>query len=754
MSPKQVKFSHSKFTLQDNENIVRNQSAPPPSSHEEQIAEETEVVAELRRYIQAKICADYNFELVSINDDEKQKNEEHTQFLASKNWQKAEKLLFFLTNSSGGIMGIFSRSFTIDKGISKGSMLPYIKRAKKDGYGVIVFQANHNTYTVNGTKKAIMGSETPDLHTLTVYEYVVQRAMKLKSIFLLSYGNGSSLGKDIVLKEMVASSMGDKNRIRGFVAIEASLLLEEDDAADVKNFLGPLALGMQCDSAGRGFRLAQREERLGCTAVSLGLPGGQDEVLNVAEAIELALEPAFDYLTLCDSKRNAIEAASASSSSLKDKGAVRSISFAAKSEPLGQKFHSEFCTKLGISPDSSLVGVPAREKGKEAAVQPASGTDKPKQTIFQWMFGKSAKKAVASDSDKDLTVKDFDLLKVVGKGAFGKVMLVRLKHGPHKGNFYAMKVLKKSVIAARDQIEHTKSERSILSDVKHPFLVQLRYAFQNDEKLYLLTDYYSGGSLYYHIKKVGRFDPARTLFYASSLFLGLEFLHNQNIIYRDLKLENILMHQSGYIAITDFGLSKQNVEENVGATTFCGTAEYIAPELLSGGAYGALVDWWAFGILIYEMLRGQTPFFDKNKRLMFYRIQNTEPLFPSGPFDVAATSLIKGLLNRTESERLGSKAMGGSKCIREHSYFSQMDFDKLLKNEIQPPFIPGLKSELDLKYIPTPYQNQKAEDSFDATVKKKKSKKEQAALHFEDFGFSEDDVNAAAKDFQKADLNA
>lgn len=178
-------------------------------------------------------------------------------------------------------------------------------------------------------------------------------------------------------------------------------------------------------------------------------------------------------------------------------------------------------------------------------------------------------------------------------------MLVRKKNaGADEGKVYAMKVLRKDVIAAKGQIEHTKSERDILFEVRHPFIVRLRYAFQSDDKLYLVTDYYNGGTLFYHLRKSRHFTEERARFYAAELLLALDHLHSLNIIYRDLKLENVLMDHQGHLALTDFGLSKQNIDETGGASTFCGTAEYIAPELLRGQKYGVAVDWWSFGILL------------------------------------------------------------------------------------------------------------------------------------------------------------
>ncbi|KAJ1443006.1 kinase-like domain-containing protein, partial [Ochromonadaceae sp. CCMP2298] len=189
----------------------------------------------------------------------------------------------------------------------------------------------------------------------------------------------------------------------------------------------------------------------------------------------------------------------------------------------------------------------------------------------------------------------------------------------------------------------------------------------------------------------------------------LDHLHQNNIIYRDLKLENVLMDHQGHLALTDFGLSKQNIDATGGATTFCGTAEYIAPELLKGQKYGAAVDWWSFGILLFEMMQGKTPFFDKNRKLMFYRIINTEPSFPS-TFSPPACECIRGLLRVNEAERLGCGAAAAAE-IKLCPFFSVIDFDALDRREVRPPFAPDVANEFDTKYVPKSYLQAEAKDS-------------------------------------------
>lgn len=207
-------------------------------------------------------------------------------------------------------------------------------------------------------------------------------------------------------------------------------------------------------------------------------------------------------------------------------------------------------------------------------------------------------------SDKikvNVTPDDFEHIKVIGRGYFGKVTQVKYK----KDNMiYALKSLKKCKLKEEKHIEHTKTERKILELVQHPFIVSLKFAFQTDKKLYFVMDCYNGGELFYHLRTKGRFTEQHAKFYLSQIVLALEFLHSKKIIYRDLKPENIVLDKSGYIKLTDFGLAKENIGDDVTTQTFCGTPEYLAPEIIRGDKYGKGVDNWCLGILLFEMLYG------------------------------------------------------------------------------------------------------------------------------------------------------
>jgi serine/threonine protein kinase len=173
---------------------------------------------------------------------------------------------------------------------------------------------------------------------------------------------------------------------------------------------------------------------------------------------------------------------------------------------------------------------------------------------------------------------------------------------PYEGHIYAIKVMSKVVVAAQGQVEQTKTERDVMYDIRHPFIVRLRYAFQSVDKLYLVTDYYNGGTLFYHLRKARQFPEDRARFYGAQVLSALDHLHRHHILYRAVELENILMDGQGYVVLTGFRLAKRGIDSTRGATTLCGSPEYLAPEMLKGQKYGVSVDWWSFGILMYVNL--------------------------------------------------------------------------------------------------------------------------------------------------------
>jgi len=287
-------------------------------------------------------------------------------------------------------------------------------------------------------------------------------------------------------------------------------------------------------------------------------------------------------------------------------------------------------------------------------------------------------------SQKKVGLEDFDLLCVLGRGSFGKVMKVRKKDTK---DIYAMKILAKEMLIKQNMINYTKAENAILQSVDHPFIVGLRFAFQTDSKLYLVLDFLSGGELFFHLSKEVKFQLDRTRFYAAELVLALGHLHSKDIVYRDLKPENVVLDSEGHCIMTDFGLAKKDVSNNNPTTTFCGTPEYLAPEIIKGKGYSKPVDWWSLGVLIYEMLVGLPPFYSENINEMYELILKAPLKFPSF-VSSEAQSLLKGLLERDEAKRLGSGS-GDYKEIQNHSFFSPIDWDKLFARKNNSSFCTG-----------------------------------------------------------------
>lgn len=284
-----------------------------------------------------------------------------------------------------------------------------------------------------------------------------------------------------------------------------------------------------------------------------------------------------------------------------------------------------------------------------------------------------------------LTIDDFELLKVVGKGSFGKVMQVR-KKDTHR--IYALKTIRKQHIISRSEVAHTLAERSVLAQINNPFIVPLKFSFQSPEKLYFVLAFVNGGELFHHLQKEQRFDVNRSRFYTAELLCALECLHGFNVIYRDLKPENILLDYQGHIALCDFGLCKLDMKDEDRTNTFCGTPEYLAPELLLGQGYNKTVDWWTLGVLLYEMLTGLPPFYDENTNEMYRKILS-EPLHFPGPEVVppSAKDLLTKLLNRDPQQRLGAN---GSAEIKAHPFFHAIDWRKLLQRKYEPAFKPSV----------------------------------------------------------------
>ena len=342
-----------------------------------------------------------------------------------------------------------------------------------------------------------------------------------------------------------------------------------------------------------------------------------------------------------------------------------------------------------------------------------------------------------------LSYSDFDKLKVLGKGSFGEVLLVRLKAN---NKFYAMKILTKKKVKLRHQEAHTKAERDLMVRINCPFIVNIKFAFQDNIKLYIITEFMQGGEMFFHLHKEKRFSNEKTRFYIIEIILAIEFLHKNKMLYRDLKPENIMVDSNGHIKLTDFGLSKMVKKQKDKAFTICGTPQYLAPEILSDDGYDSTVDWWSLGCVMYEMLVGKAPFrIPKGSYLTaeLYKKKITIPEFVTEE----AKDLISSLLVPNPKKRLGY-GPDGAKKIKEHEYFSGINWEDAWNKKLEPPFVPILKSETDLTYFDKMFTEEKIEGSKVSEVPSSIANSD-----YKGFTFVTESVSTELMDMKKTEEN-
>ena len=295
-----------------------------------------------------------------------------------------------------------------------------------------------------------------------------------------------------------------------------------------------------------------------------------------------------------------------------------------------------------------------------------------------------------SQEEPQIQESDFEKLKLLGKGSFGKVYLIRQKKTE---KLYAMKILSKEYLKEKNEQEHTKTERQLLSQLNNPFIINLYYAFQNEKYLFLISDFIQGGDLFFHLRRECFFSNEKSRFYICELILALEYLHKKNMIYRDLKPENILIDKNGHIKLTDFGLAKIIDKKNI-KLTICGTPQYIAPEVFKE-KYDSSVDWWSLGCLLYEFLSGKVLFrFNGNIDLNIYN----KPIQMLNNFSNEAKLFLNEILVVNPIKRLGY-GKKGIENIKNHIYFKDINWDDVYNQKINPPFIPILNNDEDLRYF-------------------------------------------------------
>ena len=313
---------------------------------------------------------------------------------------------------------------------------------------------------------------------------------------------------------------------------------------------------------------------------------------------------------------------------------------------------------------------------------------------------------------------EFEILETLGTGTFGRVRLVKHKS---TGKYFALKALKKSEVIRLKQVEHIRSEKDILYRIDHALIVHLFATFVDETSLYMLMEYVAGGEIFSHLRERGRFSTDTSRFYAASIISAIQYLHSKDIIYRDLKPENLLLDYRGFLKVTDFGFAKVVTDRT---WTLCGTPEYLAPEIIQSKGHGKSADWWALGILIYEMLAGYPPFYDENPFGIYQKILANKLEFPRH-FDVHAKDLVKKLLQSDRTKRLGC-LKNGAEDIKKHKWFKGHDWVALNQQGQQPPIVPNVKGEGDTQNF------DKYPDSID-DPNSTKIDPEKAAELFKDF---------------------
>lgn len=696
-----------------------NQAVFEIMSDESRAGEIDEIVKAAIFHIQMDMLADLNFKQVHVPIDPRpnEPKEARSSVFLSADWRSNDNLIIVINGGRGVQPGIWSRDLLIQDGLEMGSMLPVFRRAQSLGFAVAVLNPFTNSVTIGNELFPIRSNASPDEHTLYVWDNIISRA-HAKNVYILAYSFGAKLVTTLIQnrEEQVV------RRLHGIVFAEGAYRIDPVSTSPlVGNFLKKKAINFKADAqVAAGARILSAEEQLSCTCLSIGdLAGassGSDRKSpsssassssssslsrrsssNKARTISMSLETTFAFFVAardrgCSATQFILESKSASKSWL---GHVRERIDSLKP----RKHHRSTGSHNSLSSSSSST---SSSEGRRPSKSARRSSDTSNLRMSLLSSGRGGRVFATP-----VTVSDFDLIKVIGKGVIGKVFLVRKVD---TRAVYAMKVIRKANVVRQDLQENIKTERLILEEIDHPFIARLCFSFQTKDKLYLVTDYCSGGELFHHMTDSG-FGLELCRFYAAELVLALEHLHRVKVAYRDLKPENILLEESGHIRVTDFGLSKLNVVADRGAQTLAGSAEYLAPEVYSMSKYGYAVDWWSLGVFIFEMITGVHPFLDDNREVMVKKIMTPgvmqQIMPPEMPSDAA--SLLFGLLTFNPQDRLGSR--GGAEEIRAHPFFESIAWDKLLRRELAPPWKPVVKDELDVGNFDAEFTSEPVVDS-------------------------------------------
>lgn len=563
----------------------------------------------------------------------------------SKDYREKKRVLIIIPYRQAGV---WSHSICLNGDGEAGSMLGYLRKAVHEQYGIIIMNP--------------AGRHGSD-HVEQVWEQIVTPLLDA-DLFLVAHSHGSRFVQHLLNFDNGHGIIED--RLRAVALVEPSHAVSSSDTYFARRILAKRSIAWILSAqVVVGQKIPAVEKKYGCVCISAGPVPANVTGSSNAWALQHVMSSVF----------GSFAARSGRASGITQKTTTKSIHCGIcrrKLRLLNRKIQCAWCevrmcshcTKeachQGIGQMCLLC------QSLPCLINPMSERQKScvdRKSIF-----------LQPKKNESLSLMDFELIKLIGKGACGRVKLVRKNHGHDEGTLYAMKTIRKKLVMQKGLVEATNAERRILNQVCHPFITQLCYAFQTDAKLYLLTKYYPGGSLLDQMRKVRRFTEDRARLYAAQVILALEYLHERRIMYRDLKLENVLCDLDGNVALTDFGMSKENTGCEGRAKTFVGTYQMMAPDILSGKPYTNAIDFWALGIMVYEMIDGRTPFNGKDNAMIKQKILQSEVPF-SPRFSPVARDFVSKLLKKDPEERLGTPD------IRPHPWFKDLDWDKVYRRE-------------------------------------------------------------------------
>lgn len=408
----------------------------------------------------------------------------------------------------------------------------------------------------------------------------------------------------------------------------------------------------------------------------------------------------------------------------------------------------------------SPIGHPIRVLLGSGSNLAATNPKQPPKKITNKAEGEAPHLAFVNKYQKDLALgpRDFEFIKVLGRGAFAKVYLVRGK-GSNRDKWFALKAYNKQAIVQKNQAQYIHTEKAALQACSdHPYIVTLYYAFQSKDRLFLVMDYCGGGDLLSALTRKKSFSEEDAAFYIAEITLALSHLHKKNIVFRDLKPENVVLDLEGHCLLTDFGISKEGIKDHTSANTFCGSPMYLAPEMLSRSGHGFALDWYSVGALLFELLTGLPPFYTNDKKQLFHNILRGQLVIPEY-LSETARDLITRLLMRDPKKRLGS-GPDGDKEIMDHPFFAKIDWEKLMRRELSPPYKPKFdghgKDIPDTSNFPQAFTDQVISDTekgIDGSSSSLKGSMKEDKKLFQDFDFTpEPQLDSEAMKFEELAL--